>query len=148
MQRSPFVFPPTWSLAALWGPHSNTVVGTHKDSSTTNCFRNCMLTHQRYFPDGAAENMNQTNEAQVISPQRPELVFKYHAGDSSQVAHCCCCCCCCSLSIQAGAVSQQTCLQFSEPRSLSELSWMLMPSRLPQLPRSWVWSSTTHSCES
>lgn len=39
-------------------------------STRTNRFRDCMLTHHRYFLDGADENMSQTNEAQVIILQR------------------------------------------------------------------------------
>lgn len=83
LQRSPFVFPPTWSLAALCGPHCNTALGTRIYSSRTNYFRDCMPIHQRYVLDGAAANMNQTNQSQVISPRRSKLAFKYHADDSS-----------------------------------------------------------------
>lgn len=84
MQRSPLVSPPAWSFAVLCNPHFRAALGTRISSPTNNCFRDSMLTHQRYFADGAAENTNQANEAQVISRQQSTLVFKYHAGDDSQ----------------------------------------------------------------
>lgn len=144
MQRSPFVFPSTWSFAALCDPHFDTALGTRIYSSTTNRFRDCMLTHHRYFLDGADENMNQTNETRVIILQRsPKTVFKYHADDGFRATHCCC-----SSSAQVATGFQQTCLQDPELRRLSEPSWTLMPSKQHQPPRSWGLSSTIHSCES